>query len=248
MPVWALMDTSWAKHKRWGPGRSPAPRPRLPSTPCWRARHGRARLDRPTAWANDWLQAARPRHELPEWQSRSAEWLHGAPRHGLRGNGRAHTSGRDNMHLVRPCKSVIRTRPMRILALFLALLLAGCSKPSWHMTDITGGMPRLAFHMSQNGRPVTGAGFSGQDGGALFRLHQLPGCLPRHAWPIWPTCWPRCISPIVRILFVTRGPRPRHADAVLADYAAAFSPQIDGLARHANDWPTWRGAIASPIP
>ena len=39
---------------------------------------------------------------------------------------------------------------MRMAALIFALVLAGCSKPApdnrpWHMTDISGGMPRLEF-------------------------------------------------------------------------------------------------------
>jgi len=39
-------------------------------------------------------------------------------------------------------------------ALALALTLAGCGRPTWHttawhMTDISGGSPRLDFHLTR---------------------------------------------------------------------------------------------------
>ena len=39
---------------------------------------------------------------------------------------------------------------MRITVLFLALVLVGCSKPApWHMTDISGAMPKLEAFLAE---------------------------------------------------------------------------------------------------
>ena len=36
--------------------------------------------------------------------------------------------------------------------IFAMLALLGCSKPGFHMTDISGAMPRLDFHMTAQGK------------------------------------------------------------------------------------------------
>ena len=53
-------------------------------------------------------------------------------------------------------------------------------------------------------------------------------------------------SPDVRVLFVTVDP-DRDTDAVMAEYAKAFSPQVVGLRGTANRWPIWPAPIASPM-
>ena len=67
---------------------------------------------------------------------------------------------------------------MRIVALILALFLAGCSKPGWHMTDISGGMPRLDFRMSADGKPGHGADFRGKVVALYFGYTHCPDVCP----------------------------------------------------------------------
>ena len=40
---------------------------------------------------------------------------------------------------------------MRYAALFLALMLAACGRSPFHMTDISGAMPRLDFKLTRAG-------------------------------------------------------------------------------------------------
>src|ERR1700712_1692088 len=53
---------------------------------------------------------------------------------------------------------------MRTAALFLALMLAACSRPGFHMTDISGAMPRLNLHMTRasDGAEVNSESFRGK--------------------------------------------------------------------------------------
>jgi protein SCO1 len=122
---------------------------------------------------------------------------------------------------------------MRISALFLALLLAGCSKPSWHMTDITDGMPRLSFHMSEAGRPVTAQDFRGKVVALYFGYSHCPDVCPATLANLAQMA-EKVGSPELRILFVTVDP-DRDTDPVLTDYAKAFSPQLVGLRGTANE-------------
>ena len=117
---------------------------------------------------------------------------------------------------------------MRIPALIFAMLaLASCSKPGWHMTDISGAMPRLDFHMSANGRPVTAADFRGKVVALYFGYTHCPDVCPTTLANLTDILG-KVNSPDVRVLFVTVDP-DRDTDAVLADYAKAFSPQVVGL-------------------
>jgi len=122
---------------------------------------------------------------------------------------------------------------MRILALFLALIVAGCSKPSWHMTDITDGMPRLSFHMSQDGRPVTAQDFRGKVVALYFGYTHCPDVCPATLVNLAQVA-EKVSSPDLRILFVTVDP-DRDTDQVLTDYAKAFSPQMVGLRGSAEE-------------
>lgn len=122
---------------------------------------------------------------------------------------------------------------MRISALLLGLLLAGCSNPGWHMTDITGGMPRLHFHMSENGRPVTAEDFRGKVVALYFGYTHCPDVCPATLANLADMA-SKVHSPNLAILFVTVDP-DRDTDQVLTDYAKAFSPQVVGLRGSANE-------------
>jgi protein SCO1/2 len=122
---------------------------------------------------------------------------------------------------------------MRITALLLALLLAGCSKPApWHMTDISGGMPRLDFHLSENGRPVTAESFRGKVVALYFGYTHCPDVCPTTLANLTQMAG-KVNAPDIRILFVTVDPE-RDTDAVMADYAKAFTSQVVGLRGSAN--------------
>ncbi len=122
---------------------------------------------------------------------------------------------------------------MRITTLFFAMLvLLGCSKPAWHMTDISGAMPRLDFHMTANGKPVTGADFQGKVVALYFGYSHCPDVCPTTLANLTDMA-AKVNSPDVRILFVTVDP-DRDTNTVLADYAKAFSPQVVGLRGTAN--------------
>ena len=117
---------------------------------------------------------------------------------------------------------------MRITALLFAMLaLLGCSKPAWHMTDISGAMPKLDFHMTANGRPVTADAFRGKVVALYFGYSHCPDVCPATLANLTDMA-AKVSSPDIAILFVTVDPE-RDTDAVLSDYAKAFSPQVTGL-------------------
>jgi len=121
---------------------------------------------------------------------------------------------------------------MRTAALILALILAGCSKPAqnqhaFHMTDISGGMPKLDFHMTADGKAVSAADFRGKVVALYFGYTHCPDVCPTTVANLTDMLG-KVGSPDVRVLFVTVDPE-RDTDAVMADYAKAFSPQVVGL-------------------
>ena len=117
---------------------------------------------------------------------------------------------------------------MRITALIFAMLaLLGCSKPGWHMTDISGAMPKLDFHMTANGRPVTADAFRGKVVALYFGYSHCPDVCPATLANLTDMA-AKVNSPDIAVLFVTVDPE-RDTDAVLSDYAKAFSPQVVGL-------------------
>lgn len=122
---------------------------------------------------------------------------------------------------------------MRMAALLLSLALAGCSRSSWHMTDITDGMPRLSFHLSEDGRPVTAQDFRGKVVALYFGYTHCPDVCPATLANLADMAG-KVHSPDLRILFVTVDP-DRDTDQVLTDYAKAFSPQFVGLRGSANE-------------
>ena len=119
-------------------------------------------------------------------------------------------------------------------ALFLALALAGCSDAApWHMTDITGGMPKLKFHMMSGGKPVTAEAFRGKVVALYFGFTHCPDICPGTLANLTDAL-AKVNSPDTRILFVTVDP-DRDTDQVMRDYAAAFTPQMVGLRGGRNE-------------
>jgi protein SCO1/2 len=117
---------------------------------------------------------------------------------------------------------------MRIPALIFAMLaLLGCSKPTFHMTDISGAMPRLDFRMTAEGKPVTAQDFRGKVVALYFGYTHCPDVCPATMANLTDML-AKAGSQDVRILFVTVDPE-RDTDAVMADYAKAFTPQAVGL-------------------
>jgi protein SCO1/2 len=119
-------------------------------------------------------------------------------------------------------------RTYRLLGpLIFALALVGCSKPAWHMTDISGAMPRLDFHMTAGGKPVTAANYRGKVVALYFGYTHCPDVCPTTLANLTDMLG-KVASPDVTVLFVTVDPT-RDTDAVLTDYAKAFSPRVVGL-------------------
>jgi protein SCO1/2 len=119
---------------------------------------------------------------------------------------------------------------MRLTALFFALLLlAGCGKPNFHMTDISGAMPRLDFRMTRatDGKPVTGADYRGKLVVLYFGYTNCPDVCPATLANLADMLG-KVKSPDVRVLFVGVDPT-RDTPNALKKYTAAFSSQMDGL-------------------
>jgi len=123
---------------------------------------------------------------------------------------------------------------MRVpVLIFAMLLLFGCSRPGWHMTDISGGMPKLDFHMTADGKPVTAADFRGKVVALYFGYSHCPDVCPATLANLTEMLG-KVGSPDVRVLFVTVDP-DRDTDSVMSDYAKAFSPQVVGLRATPNE-------------
>src|ERR1700750_1445471 len=134
---------------------------------------------------------------------------------------------------------------MRVAAAFFAfLLLAGCGRSPFHMTDISGAMPRLDFRMTRvldrprpretasspaekKKKPVTGADYRGKVVALYFGYTNCPDVCPTTLSDLT-RMLEQVKSPDVRVLFVSVDPG-RDTPASLAHYAAAFSSQMDGL-------------------
>ncbi len=123
---------------------------------------------------------------------------------------------------------------MRILALAIALMLAGCGRGAFHMTDISGGMPRLDFHLTRanDGAAVTGENYRGKVVALYFGYTNCPDVCPTTLTNL-ADMLAKVGSPDVRVLFVTVDPA-RDTPAALKAYAKAFSPQVDALRGNAN--------------
>ena len=124
---------------------------------------------------------------------------------------------------------------MRIAVLLFALLLAGCGRSSFHMTDISGALPRLDFRMirATDGKQVTGADYRGKVVAVYFGYTNCPDVCPATLANLTEMLG-KVKSPDMVVLFVSVDPA-RDTIPALRKYAAAFSPQIEGLAGSDNE-------------
>ncbi|HKD48397.1 MAG TPA: SCO family protein [Rhizomicrobium sp.] len=118
---------------------------------------------------------------------------------------------------------------MRYAALFFVLTLTACSREPFHMTDISGAMPRLDFRLTRasDGKPVTGESYRGQVVVLYFGYTNCPDICPATLANMAGVL-SKVGSKDVRLLFVTVDPK-RDTPPVLNRYVHAFSPQFDGL-------------------
>jgi protein SCO1/2 len=118
---------------------------------------------------------------------------------------------------------------MRFAALLLALMLAACGRGGFHMTDISGAMPRLDFKLTRasDGQIVTGQSYRGQLVVLYFGYTNCPDICPATLANMAGVL-NKVGSKNVRLLFVTVDPN-RDTPDVLNRYVHAFSPQFDGL-------------------
>jgi len=126
----------------------------------------------------------------------------------------------------------------KIAALSFVVLLAACGKSgiAWHATDITGAMPALEFTLNRatDGTPVRGTDYRGKVVVLYFGYTHCPDICPATL-----ANFAAALQKLgrdangVRILFVTVDPN-RDTGPILADYARAFAPQVEGL-RGTND-------------
>ncbi|MGH6828129.1 MAG: SCO family protein [Rhizomicrobium sp.] len=121
------------------------------------------------------------------------------------------------------------------LALVILLTLAGCGRDPFHMTDISGAMPRLDFLLTRagDGRQVTGESYRGDVVALYFGYTNCPDICPATLANL-AAMVNKAGSPKVKVLFVTVDP-DRDTLPMLARYVRAFSPQFDGLRGTDND-------------
>jgi len=120
----------------------------------------------------------------------------------------------------------------------LALATAGCSgSRTWHNTDITGSLPALSFSMvrANDNRNVTAADYRGKVTLLYFGYTYCPDVCPLTLSNVAKTLRQLgSAASNVRLLFVTVDPH-RDTLPVLKQYAAAFSPHVDGLRGDPNE-------------
>ena len=97
------------------------------------------------------------------------------------------------------------------------------------MTDISGAMPELDFRMTRasDGAAVTGKDYRGKVVALYFGYTNCPDVCPATLANLADMAG-RVKNPDLRILFVSVDPA-RDTGERLSKYAAAFSPQIEGL-------------------
>jgi protein SCO1/2 len=112
--------------------------------------------------------------------------------------------------------------------LVLTLFLVGCGKSSFHMTDISGGMPKLEFRMVRKmDEIVTAQAYRGKVVALYFGYSHCPDVCPT-TLTNFADVIDKVKNPDFKVLFVTVDPA-RDDGPTLLKYARAFSPQVDGL-------------------
>jgi protein SCO1 len=127
-------------------------------------------------------------------------------------------------------------RQIAILSFAVLLVACGKSGTAWHATDITGAMPALEFTLNRatDGAQVRGTDYRGKVVVLYFGYTHCPDICPATL-----ANFAAALQKLgqrandVRILFVTVDPS-RDTGPILADYARAFAPQVEGL-RGTND-------------
>lgn len=121
-----------------------------------------------------------------------------------------------------------------VLMLLACLAVAGCSsEQSWQTKDISGVMPSLAFHLTnENGNEVSAAQYIGNDKVSIvyFGYTYCPDVCPTtlaHLSAVLDTV-PEAVADHVQVLFVSVDPG-RDTPQRLARYTSAFGPRFIGL-------------------
>ncbi|MDE2304845.1 MAG: SCO family protein [Gammaproteobacteria bacterium] len=121
----------------------------------------------------------------------------------------------------------------------MLLFLAACSRapqPDWKLTNVSGHLPDLAFHLTDGaGRPVTARDFRGHDVVLYFGYTHCPDACPltmTHLHLVMQKLGP--LADRVRILFVSVDPA-RDTPKIVGEYAAAFDPRAVGLTGSMNE-------------
>lgn len=124
----------------------------------------------------------------------------------------------------------------RLYTLLLIILLTGglvaCSHaPSpWLLTDISGHLPDLQFHLVNDiDQPVTGASYRGKVTLVYFGYTHCPDVCPTtlaHLTVVLQNLGP--LADRIRVLFVSVDPK-RDTPRLLRTYVDAFGPHIVGL-------------------
>jgi protein SCO1 len=123
-------------------------------------------------------------------------------------------------------------RALPALFILVAVALASCGRPTaGAVTDITGVMPALAFHMTRanDGASVSALSYRGKVVVLYFGYTHCPDECPTTLANL-ATVLRRLGNKAqdVRVLFVSVDPA-RDAPGLLRSYVKAFAPEIDGL-------------------
>jgi protein SCO1/2 len=120
------------------------------------------------------------------------------------------------------------SRPAWIAASALCVLLGACSRdePPWHLTNVAGHLPDLAFSLvGDDGKPVDADAFKGRASLVYFGYTHCPDVCPEtmaRLMQVIAKLGPDAQQ--VRILFITVDPA-RDTPKALHDYVGAFDPQ-----------------------